>query len=120
MPRKEKTKSKKVKTRKTRKKPTHLSDKEKARKVMKRVHRKILKRLSAKERKKLEQSGGGLSSSGSFGNMIAQLFGFVINTIESVGLAVETAESLISLPFDLGHHLDKPAQPLPQNTPIPI
>lgn len=120
MPRKVKSsKVRKVKKVK-RVKALPLSDKEKARKVRKRVQSKIMKRLSTKDRKKLEQSGGvNLSSSGSFGNMIEQLFGFILNTIESVGMAVETAESLISLPFDLGHQLDKPAQPLPQNTPIP-
>jgi hypothetical protein len=122
---KKKTKKQIKKRTKKRKHPLFASEdlKKLQIRVQKRVDREYLKqgtRIRRRRRGHRVQRGGGchLSSSGSFGNMIGQLFCFIENGIGAAVDGIKATISIVELPGDLAHDLSRPNEPLPANTPI--
>ncbi len=64
------------------------------------------------------QKGGTLSSEGSFGNMVTQLFYFIENGIDAAANGIKSVISIVELPGDMAYDLDRPNEPLPSNTPL--
>lgn len=80
----------------------------------------LVNRVNERINAELGQSGGGchLSSHGSFGNVVGQLACMIEQGVEAIITGIDTAYSVITLPADLAWDLEKPNEPMPQNTPV--
>mgnify|MGYP006423378635 CR=1 FL=1 len=86
------------------------------------------KKLNLKIKKRINkllkiQKGGGprefnFSTDGNFGNLVNQIGNLFTNAIAGITDGVEAAVSVIEAPYNLGHDISRPNEPLPQNTPI--
>jgi hypothetical protein len=97
-------------------------NRDKAKKITEKVIRKMYQKSKHnKNREKNREKKGGscnFSSSGSFRNMADQLGCMVVSGVDSIVKGVESAYSVITLPYDLAWDFERPNQPMPQNTPI--
>ena len=58
------------------------------------------------------------STDGNFGNLVNQIQNLFTNAITGITDGVDAAVSVIEMPYNLGHDLARPNEPLPQNTPL--
>ena len=85
-------------------------------KTNQRIKKRIYKML------KIQKGGGprefNFSTDGNFGNLVNQITNLFTNAISGITDGVEAVVSVIEAPYNLGHDVSRPNEPLPQNTPI--